>query len=350
MRGAQLCDTCGVSRSVARNLTWNASGTISETRDPEHRMVLSDVDGLNQLFANIEDLIDISIQNMVTESKARATQQFTRKLLRGWKGHVVRRVGLGLVIKRMGGLARSFGYGDLEVLDVDWKNNRIDWRLYNPYSVSLMCGDLRGATEAVKDVVGTVEPEWEGDNTYIVRGRLLPPPSGMEERLVAPPVKTKPGNISYERCPACGVPVGISGFAWDPDEGIIRDRATGTRYAFVGPAGIQAIFDELASELGGSIPETIIEAQRMRVATQDFEPWKRYGLEEFRDMLGTLGFGNLVSLEASGDRYVATIENAALPLVIAGTAAGVLEAITGSRTSTDWTLAPDGDLRVSVSV
>lgn len=128
MSGAQLCDTCGVSRRVARSLTWNSSGTISETRDPEHRMVLSDVDGLNQLFTNIEDLIGISIQNMITESKARATQQFTRNLLRGWKGPVVRRISLGLVIKRMGGLARSFGYGDLEVLDIDRKNNRIDWR------------------------------------------------------------------------------------------------------------------------------------------------------------------------------------------------------------------------------
>ncbi|MBU1671312.1 MAG: hypothetical protein KKF41_06210 [Actinobacteria bacterium] len=349
MAGSRPCHVCAVPRRISRSLTWNPEGTITETRDPEHRMILADVEGINQLFGNIENLIGISIQNMLTESKARATREFTRKLLRGWKRQVVRRAGLGLVIKRMGGLARSFGYGDLEVLHVDWRNNRIEWRLRDPYSVPLMCGDLRGATEAVKDVVGTVEAEPEGENTYIVRGRLSPPPSGMEERLTAPAARVKRGDITYRRCPDCGVPLRVSGFAWDPDCGIIRDGRTGARYAFIGPASIQAVFDELASELGESIPEAVVEAQRMRVASLDFEPWRGFALEKFRDLLGVMGFGNLVSLESSPDRFTARIENAALPLVIAGTAAGALEAFTGRRATTEWTVTPDGDLELQVT-
>ena len=209
MSGASVCGNCGVPKRTTKSLTWNQNGTITEARNPDHRMVFADVDSLNQLFTNIEGLIGISIQSIITEAKAKATGDFTKELIRGWKGTVVRRAGLGIVIKRMGGVAQSFGYGDIEVLDVNWKENRIDFRLHDPYSVPLMCGDLRGATEAVKNVVGTVEPEQEDEHTWIVRGHLSPPPSGMEERLAAPAVKTKPGDLSFQRCPACGVPRGI---------------------------------------------------------------------------------------------------------------------------------------------
>jgi len=348
MSGAQVCKSCGIPRRTSRSLTWSSNGTITEARNPDHRMVFADVDGLGELFANIEGLIGISIQSIITESKAKATGDFTKELIRGWKGAVVRRAGLGIVINKMGGVAKSFGYGDVEILDVDWKENRIDFRLHDPYSVPLMCGDLRGATEAVKDVIGTVEPEQEDEHTWIVRGRLSPPPSGMEERLAAAPVELKPGDVKYEVCPTCGVPLGISGFDWDVDRGIIRNQETGVRYAFVGPGGIQAIFDELASELGETIPETVIEAQRMRVASQDYEAWGKFGYGEFREMIAILGFGNMVSFEASGGTYSATIENPALPLMIVGTALGALESMTGKKGTAEWSIEADRDLKISV--
>jgi hypothetical protein len=329
---------------IAKNLRWNSSGTITETRDPDHRMVFTDVDALNQLFANIEGLIGISIQNIITESKARATQDFTKQLIRGWKGSLVRKAGLKIVINKMGGVARSFGYGDIDVLYVDWDANRIGWRLHDPYSVPLMCGDLRGATEAVRNVVGTVEPEMEDPRTWIMRGRLSPPPDGMEERLAAPAVRTRPGDITYQRCETCGVPRAMGGFDWDMEHGIITYRKTGVRYAFVGPAGIQAIFDELASELGGSIPETIIEAQRMHTESQSFEPWAEFDISDFRSLLGVMGYGNLHALERTEGGVSAKIDNASLPLMIVGTALGAYEILAGKKAQADWSCSPDGEL------
>jgi len=235
------------------------------------------------------------------------------------------------------------------VLQVDWKNNRTDFRLHDPYSVPLMCGDLRGATEAVKNVIGTVVAEQEDERTWIVRGQLSPPPSGMEERLAAPPVKTKPGNLSYKRCPSCGLPIEMAAFSWDTERGIIRNIESGMRFAFMGPGAIQAIFDELASELGDTIPETVIEAQRMRVAGQDFNPWKVFGTDDFRDMLGVIGFGNLVSFDADGRTFKTVVENASLPLLVVGTAVGALESITGSKPKSDWTVSPDGDLELTLT-
>jgi len=349
LSGAKTCNSCGVPTRTSKILTWNSDGTITEKRDPDHRMVFADVDGINRLFSNIEQLIGIPIQNIITESKAKATGDFTRKLIQGWKGNVVRRVGLGLVINKMGGIARSFGYGDIEVLQVDWKNNRTDFRLRDPYSVPLMCGDLRGATEAVKNVIGTVVAEQEDERTWIVRGHLSPPPSGMEERLAAPPVMTKPGDLKLRTCPSCGLPLEMSTFSWDTERGIIRNRETGMRFAFMGPGAIQAVFDELASELGDTIPETVIEAQRMRVASQDFNPWKVFGTDDFRDMLGVIGFGNLVSYEASDGKFKATIENASLPLLIVGTVVGALDSITGSKPEAEWSVTPDGDLELTLT-
>ena len=350
LSNVKVCGTCGVPDRTRKSLTWNPDGTISETRDPEHRMVFADVDGLSQLFNDIEGLIGMPLDAIITESKAKATGEFTKNLIKGWKGAVVRRAGLGIVINKMGGVAKSFGYGDIEILYVDWKKDRIDFRLHDPYSVPLMCGDLRGATEAVKDVVGTVEPEQEDENTWIVRGYLAPPPSGMEERLSAPPVKAKPGNLSYERCRSCGVPLGISGFDWDMKRGIIRNQDTGLRFAFVGPGGIQAIFDELAVELGDTIPETVMNAERERVASQDFAQWKNFEADDFREMLGVMGFGNLVSYEASHGTFKARMENASLPLIVVGTAAGAVEAISGRKADVDWSLSEAGDLDMTVKV
>jgi len=136
-------------------------------------------------------------------------------------------------------------------------------------------------------------------------------------------------------------------YVQEPHVELQRDHHRGAQ-PFVGPGGIQAIFDELASELGESIPETVIEAQRMRVASQDFDAWKKFGAGEFRELLAVLGFGNMISFEASDGTYSATIENAALSLMIVGTALGALEAITGKKATAEWSLDPDGDLQISV--
>src|SRR5664280_2339196 len=66
MSGAQVCKSCGIPRRTSRSLTWSSNGTITEARNPDHRMVFADVDGLGELFANIEGLIGISIQSIIT--------------------------------------------------------------------------------------------------------------------------------------------------------------------------------------------------------------------------------------------------------------------------------------------
>lgn len=66
-------------------------------------------------------------------------------------------------------------------------------------------------------------------------------------------------------------------------------------------------------------------------------------------MLGVIGFGNLVSYEASDGKFKATIENASLPLLIVGTVVGALDSITGSKPEAEWSVTPDGDLELTLT-
>jgi hypothetical protein len=212
-----------------------------------------------------------------------------------------------------------------------------------------MCGDLRGATEAIRNVVGDVTYQKLAGGSYFIRGQLRPRPSGLEERLTAPEVSLKPGDLANQPCRECGLPVALSDFIWDMEMGTIINAMTGLRFAFVGPDGLQVVFDELQSELGDFIPATVIEAQRIRTLNLAFDPWELFGPEDLRRFLGVLGFGNLVAQEDRGGGYYARVENAALPYVIVGTALGVAERRLGQGVTADWSVAPDGDLEMTLS-
>jgi hypothetical protein len=155
-----------------KSLKWNSNGTITEKRDPAHRMVFLDSDGLDVLFFNIEDLIGVPIEQIIIESKSKATREFTRKVLHGIKGKLVRLVGLERAIGRMSDIAVVFGYGRFKIVELDWDGDYVCWRLNDPYSLPLICGDLRGATEAIRNDEGVVSYRKEPDDSYILEGRL----------------------------------------------------------------------------------------------------------------------------------------------------------------------------------
>ena len=187
-----------------------------------------------------------------------------------------------------------------------------------------------------------------GPDTYRIHGYMAPLLTGIEERLIPSRIPRKPGDIEYRRCPKCGVPVELSEFEWNLEDGIIRHRDTGLRFAFIGPVGLQIICDELEAEIGESIPEAIIEAQRMHSQSVVGDLWQRFLSDDFRKWLGVLGMGNLVSVELEGDVLSARIENSALPLMTMGTAIAIREHATGGKVEADWSLAEDGDLTFTV--
>lgn len=340
----KLCKTCGVPFRIGKDHSWNTDGTITQRRDPDHRMLLFDSEGVDVLFKNIEQLIGMPLEKIVIESKARATCAYISHLMRGFRGTAARMVGLGRIIERVVEQGRVMGYGDIKAVDVRWKDRYISIDIASPYSILLFCGDQKGAAEAIRKTEGTVTYEEVSPDNFHVVAYNAPHAPGLENRLALKQTPRKPGDIELDSCPACGVPSGISSFKWDLEKGTIAHELTGLRYAIFGPGGLQAIFDELESELGESIPDTIVEAQRMHAVNRMRETWREWGASDFRNWLALHGLGNMTSIEAIPGGYTARIENAALPQILVGTSIALFEFIIGSKPTADWSVSEDGDL------
>ena len=349
MPSMKLCNTCGVPRRIGKDHNWNPDGTITQRRNPDHRMLFFDSDSLGGLFSNIEQLIGIPIEKMVIESKSRATNAYISQLLRGHRGTVARVIGLGRIIKRVVEQGKVMGYGDIEVVDFNWKESHMNCEIAHPYSLPLFCGDLKGANEAIRKVAGAVSCEKIGDDLYMVRNYLAPQAPELADRLLPQSRPRKPGDIEHDNCPDCGVPREVSHFKWDLRRGTITHRETGLRMAIFGPVGLQVIFDELEDELGDSIPETIVEAQRMYTRQNPNVRWKGTGTEGVRKWLAIQGLGNLVSLEQVENGTAARVENPALTAILVGSAIGLYETATGSSASAEWSIAADGNLSLRLS-
>ncbi len=348
MNSLKPCKICGVPKKIGRDHVWNSDGTMTQRRDRNHRMLFMDSDAIEGLFANIEKLIGMPIDKMIIESKKRATKDYISKLLRGSKGFLARLVGIERVVRKVMEQGRVMGYGDINVRIFNWKDSYVECEITNPYSIRLFSGDLKGATEAIRKVTGTVTYEEVEPGRFVIYNYVAPFAPELEERLLPHPMKRKPGDIKHELCKACDVPKDLAEFGWDIEKGIIRHQETGTRMAIFGPVGIQVIFDELENELGENIPDTIVKAQQMYTVSGVNMCWRGSSREELRRWLAVQGLGNLVSLERTSKGFSARIENPAVPAVIVGSAAGFYEAFTGKSVSADWKLSEDGDLDFEV--
>jgi hypothetical protein len=182
----------------------------------------------------------------------------------------------------------------------------------------------------------------------MVTGWHEPQAPELKDRLMPKAPPRKPGDIKFNFCPRCHVPLEISQFKWDLEKGTITHEPTNLRYAIFGPAGLQAVFDELERELGDTITGTIIEAQRMHAELRMSEWWSSLATGDLRNWLAVQGMGNLVSLEAVEGGFTSRIENPAVPLVLIGTAIALFEYMFKSKTTLEWSMAENGDLLVTI--
>lgn len=348
LAGIKLCKLCGVPFLVGKAHAWNPDGTITQKRDPEHRMVFFDSDGLDILFSNIEKLIGVPIEKIVIESKARATTDYIKRLIRGPKGNLVRFVGVDRIIGKVVDQGRAMGYGNIRILEYSWKEARMVLEVRDPYCLPMFCGDMKGANAAFRGIPGTISCEETGPGTYLVTNFAQPHAPELADRLLARPRPRKPGNISLERCTGCGAPRELSRFVWDLERGTITHPDAGFRLAVFGPAGLEAIFDELEKELGESIPAAVVEAQRMHVENRMTGFGEGTETDDIGQLLAIQGLGNVVSFEPEEGGFTARVENPALPLLVVGMAHGFSRAMTGADTSVEWELADDGDLLIRV--
>ncbi len=358
MAKVKSCVECGVPLAVSRDHVWHENGVIAQAKNPDHRMVFFESENIDRVFQKIEEIIGISVERIVVESQRRSTREYLEKQFPLAVRRMLYFMQPGLIAKRMAGIANLYGYGHVELVEVRagylWRARKgedyLVMTIKHPYSIYRYSGDNLGGMEAVTGRACSVTRERTGEDTYRLELTVGRHPVELEERLARRKYAYKEGSIRMERCPACGVPRGVARCRWDLENGTITDPDTGRRMALFGPASLEAAFGELESELGETIPDTVIEAQRrfVREAMRKGD-WRAY-TSSLEEILATRGLGMLAAFEADDRRLALTIQNPCLHLWVVGLVQGIFELETGHETSNrEWSLAPDGDLTVTVS-
>jgi len=350
--GGKACPECGVPRRLVKEHRWLDDGTIVQHKDPDHRMVFFESGNINGTFGNIEEIIGMPIERIVIEAKRRATFDFVDHMLPGVVKAILRVVGVRPIIRNITSLGSVMGYGHIELIDIRRVHGKGDYatmRVTEPYSLPLFCGDLAGSFNAVDQREVGIDYEKVSPDIYDITGHVSKHPMELKGRLQTKPYTHKAGDIELERCSTCGGPKALSQYYWDLERGVIENRSTGRRMAMLGPAALDAIFEELEKELGENIPEVVIEAQRRFVKAGFSSSQEVRGVEDFRQELALRGAGNLKEFEADKDGLRVRIENPCLYLMLVGLTQGLFELAFGREGDVEWELAGDGDLTVKVT-
>ncbi|MBN2025546.1 MAG: hypothetical protein JW854_02115 [Actinobacteria bacterium] len=345
MIGDRQCKECGAPKRLVREHRWLSNGTIVQRKNPYHRMIFIECENINATYRNLEELVGVSIEHLLIEAKRKATFDFIDRLLLSGVKTFVRLSGARIIARAVTSLGSTMGYGKIKLADIHRIHGRDDYatfRVEKPYSLPLLCGDMAGSLNAIdRREVGIsyvqVSPE-----VYKVTGRVSDHPLELKERLEGTRYKYKPGDIEIERCPACGGPAFLSQYHWDLENGIITSKSSGHRKAMIGPAALESVIEELQHELGDTVAETVIEAQRRFVKT-DFYSLEEASYEEgLRKHLYLRGMGNLRELKWSESGLYLRLENACLHLVLVGLVKGLYELGIGRDAEVEWELDASG--------
>lgn len=339
------CNHCGVPKAFSEDVQWNSDGTITQVWNSDHRRFFYEADGLNMLFLNLKDLLGGSIDHIIVEAVRKTTYDYFMKLFSGIKGRAIRALPRRKTYEKIADMGWLFGIGHLEVVDVK-RSDYAKLRGRNIYSVVSHEGDLVGIYNAVEEVPAKVKVDNEirsvlftitadNDTSQELSGRL--------ERIVLP---RKPGNVEFERCPECGLPLQLENCDWKVEKGVIADNSTGRNMSLIGPEGLDAVFRELEEELGEDIQRSIIEAQR-RYITSAFTP-EEVKPENLASALAFRGMGNLVRLVQNDQFLEAVVENADPPLMVVGLLEGIFELVTGRDAITEYARDDIGTLEVKI--
>jgi hypothetical protein len=121
--------------------------------------------------------------------------------------------------------------------------------------------------------------------------------------------------------------------------------------ALIGPFSMDSVLYDLESELGPSIPEVVVEAQRKYVKSRIQGGHWRHGGTTFNRLAALRGVGNITVFEADEKHLRVHIQNSCMPLLVLGMAQAIYETALDKEGSTcEWELAEDGDFEFTVAL
>jgi len=350
--GLERCGFCGVPIYVRLAASWNDDGTVTGRYARGTRVVQIYADEINHILEGISERIGHDISRIIVEGERKATIQFNRDLLRNvppaLKAVFNNRVMARPLNRFLLRSARNAGLGSGRIVEYRWGSGLVaDFE--RPFNIPVLAGDMLGTVEEFYGQSGEVA--WTGDTrrvriTITLGGRAS---HVDEERLrpVLPP--TLPGDVEYERCPRCHLPLDVSrSYEFDLAKGIAVEKETGRRIVTVIIDSLYSVFQELESELGEEIPEMIVELESQYVAANlpcAARCFEDLDSDAMRLLLGDLkvkGMGNPVDVEVSGGGAVVRIDNPFSEELLAGRVLGLYKAFRGGVADVDWTHDTEG--------
>lgn len=340
---------------IARTHDWNSDGTITQKRDPGHRMIFFESENLDRMWGEMSERLGVTQEHLweiAIETKSRATRAFLHRSLPWYVNLLARFAGYRTVINAIVKQGLVMGYGKITVggqYPERGRPERITVIVEDPYALPLFCGDFKGAAEVTerRDAALTYQAlDSRRHQIDVTMGRRRLQEEELEWKEEA---ARKPGDVAYERCAVCGSPLDLKQFQWDLGRGIVRDTETGRRMALFGTASLEAVFEEIARELGDRVIGHIIDIERENTVSAMNVEEARSGYEGLRRRAAVRGFGMLTRLELDEGGLRAEVANPAVPVYLVGLAAGIFELATGKRGAWEWSLRPDGDLTIEIT-
>jgi len=346
MARVKTCSYCGVPKEFSKENSWNSDGTITQTKNPDHRVIFYEAEGMNRMLANLEDLVGVLIDRIVIEGKRKSTLNYVQGMFSGLKLVIIKALLRRKVYETIAARGAILGYGHYELLDFK-AGEFIKVFGRNIYSRTLFSGDIAAVFNVVEGVPAELQFE-DKDGGLVI---TIVPGKELEgeivsrlERKVLPAI---PGSISYKRCPQCGIPLDFKDYAWNLEAGTITDNATGRNMAILGAEGIESVFRELESELGEELSQTIVEAQRRYVVeTLQMEEVQR-APDHLMRQVALRGMGNIVNFDVSADGMEATVDNALPHLLVAGLLQGINDLLSGKSSSLSYEFDDRGTLTMT---
>ncbi len=255
----RACGGCGVPRRVAAKHIWKDNGII-ETRPIALRGVWMERDLLQGIISRIEKSLGLPIDRIIIDAKRRDARLYVDNMLHGLAGRLVRlRPVRKAAYSYMIGQAASIGLARAKVLEYR-PGEYLLGQATDVYQQAVFTGDVCGCFESVEGIRAKPYGAMMGD-AFVLRIEAWPE-GPEEERLELERTPEVEAHVSFRRCGRCGLPEEVSGWRWDYGRGMVFDGTTGQRIVFIDTGGINAVFRELAAELGEEIPRLIAEETR----------------------------------------------------------------------------------------
>lgn len=352
------CPECGVSTQLVERHFWLNSGVIVVDTDQTLRQILVESENLDPLFEGISEVIGMSVERQVIDVARRGMRNRVKDMVpQPIKDMISKReVDLERIIMGLTDYmltaSQVLGHGKFEHVGHRYEQDGNDYftnRVKNPYSLLLCRANLAGTIEGMYDTESGVDCEEVAPGVYELTARFSGHSEELEKRLKLRSYKHRDGNIELERCPGCGGPTALASFEWLLEDGIIRGKANGRRLAMIGPDVLEAVFDELEAELGETIPQAVIEAQRRFIKSSSYSIHEISNEENFRIQLAARGYGNLRVIHLGKDGMSLSIDNAAAHLMIVGMAQGLFEMAFDVDSNAEWEISEERDLEIKVT-